>query len=100
VTRPIRFRPAAQAEYDEAADWYEAQQPGLGKRFIEAIETVMNEVAVAPERWPEVLANVRERPISRWPYCIYYKVSDNHIEVLAVFHASRDPKIWRSRATR
>ena len=30
TVRPVSFRRLAQAEYDSAAAWYDAQQPGLG----------------------------------------------------------------------
>jgi hypothetical protein len=38
MTLKAVFRPAAQAEFDGAAQWYEDRQPGLGSRFVAEIE--------------------------------------------------------------
>ena len=42
--------------------------------------------------------HVRRALIRRFPYGIYYAVDEELIEVIAVFHAKRDPKRWQDRA--
>jgi plasmid stabilization system protein ParE len=98
VTLPVRLRRIAQAEFDEAADWYESRRTGLGLRFVRAIQQALAELADHPHRWAEVEPGIRESPVRRWPYFIYYQVHADHVLVLAVFHASRNPLIWQSRA--
>ncbi len=98
MSLPIRLRRAAQVEYDDAADWYESGRRGLGLQFVAAVRHVLDAITAQPDRYPEVMAGVREAPVVGWPYCIYYQVHANHVMVLAVFHASRDPSIWQSRA--
>jgi hypothetical protein len=34
MSQPIVFRPAARAEFDDAGDWYEQRQTGLGAAFV------------------------------------------------------------------
>ena len=97
MTLALRLRHAAQAEYDEAADWYESRQRGLGLRFVAAVRQVLSDVAAQPARWPEVLPGVREAPVPHWPYAIYYQRHPDHIMILAVFHQSRDPSVWKGR---
>lgn len=94
----IRLRKAAQAEYDEAADWYESRRRGLGLRFVAAVQRALADIAAQPDRWPEVWSGVREAPVPRWPYCTYYQIGSDHVMVLAIFHVSRDPSVWQSRA--
>ena len=94
----VRLRSVAQVEYDAAADWYEAQRSGLGLRFVSAVQQVLAVVSTQIERWPEAMPGVREAPVPKWPYCVYYEVHSDHVMVLAVFHTSRDPRIWQSRA--
>ena len=93
----IRLRSVAQVEFDEAADWYEAQRSGLGLRFVSAVQQVLAVVSTQPNRWPEAVPGVREAPVPKWPYCIYYEPHSDHVMVLAVFHTSRDPSVWQSR---
>jgi len=33
----------------------------------------------------------------RFPYAVLFLAEGDHVEVLAVFHSSRDPREWRSR---
>lgn len=94
----IRLRRVAQAEYDDAADWYESHRRGLGLRFVAAVRQVLDALAAQPDRYPEIGPGVREAAVSGWPYCVYYQVPSDHVMVLAVFHTSRDPSVWQSRA--
>ena len=98
MTLRVRLRRAAQAEYDEAADWYEAHRVGLGVRFVAALRVVFAEIASQPDRYPEVWPGIREAPLTGWPYCVYYQVHADHVMVIAVFHSARDPSEWQSRA--
>jgi plasmid stabilization system protein ParE len=93
----IVFNAAAQEEYDAAALWYEGRQMGLGFAFAERIENVLGAIAHQPDRCPVIIGDVREAPVSRFPYCIYYRVRSNQVVVIAIFHTSRDPQVWESR---
>ncbi len=94
----IRLRRAAQTEFDDAASWYESRRRGLGLRFVAAVRQVLLAISTHPDQSAEVWPEVREGPVSGWPYCAYYQVHSNHVMVLAVFHSSRDPSVWQSRA--
>jgi len=100
VTLPVRLRRAAQVEYDEAADWYESRRKGLGLRFVAAVRKALEDIAVRPDSWAEVWPGVREAPVRKFPYFIYYQTHPDHVMVLAVFHAARNPAAWRSRSKR
>jgi toxin ParE1/3/4 len=93
----VRLQRAAQAEYDEAVDWYESRRPGLGLRFLAALQKIIEDIGEDPLRYPEVEPGIREALLSGWPYCVYYQVRSDHVMVIAVFHASRDPAIWQWR---
>ncbi len=44
VTRQILVRPEAEAEVQQAFDWYEEQSKGLGLEFLRAIEACLSGV--------------------------------------------------------
>jgi plasmid stabilization system protein ParE len=94
--RPF-FRKAARIEYDEAAIWYEGQRPGLGLEFVMEIESALLQACEMPQRFPCILADVRCVRVRRFPYSIFFRVPSNALVVLSVFHARRDPVIWRER---
>ena len=95
----VLFGPDASAELAEAARWYERRRPGLGARFVAAVD-----VALEPARpWPSSGALVtkfggglrlRGLRVGRFPYL----VADNAIHVLAVAHDRRRPGYWAPRA--
>lgn len=97
MSLPVVIRPAARAEFDEAADWYEGQQPGLGADFVAEVQQVLDAIAAHPERFAIAAGDVREAAVSRFPYCVYYRVRADRVAVIAVFHTSRDPAIWQGR---
>jgi plasmid stabilization system protein ParE len=55
MSQPVRLRRAAQTEYDNAADWYEARKVGLGLRVVDAVRQVVDEIPAQPDRYPEAI---------------------------------------------
>lgn len=99
MSASVIIRPAAQAELADAAAWYERQRAGLGDSFTEAVQEVIDEIAANPLRYADVFNDVREAQISAFPsYCVYYQSRGNRVVVISVFHTSRDPSVWQSRA--
>jgi len=47
----------AEHEMFDAACYYERQAPGLGADFLTKIETALQDIATAPERWPICIRN-------------------------------------------
>jgi plasmid stabilization system protein ParE len=97
MSLPLVFRTIAQTEFDDAAAWYERQRPGLGGDFVAEIQKVLDTIANDPERYALAAGDVREALVSRFPYCVYYRVKQDHVVVIAVFHTSRDPSVWQGR---
>jgi len=92
----VILRRLAQAEFDDAADWYERRRAGRGAIFTAAIRQIITKIAAAPDAYPEVYGDVREAGVQGFPYAVYYRIEPNQITVLAVFHSSRDPSVWQS----
>jgi len=91
------FRKAARFEYDEAADWYEEQRAGLGQEFVFEVARALARACEAPLQFPLVLRDIRRARVQRFPYSIFFRLRTGQLIVLAVFHARRDPRIWRAR---
>ena len=97
MSLPIVFRRAARHEFDEAANWYEQRRPGRGAKFTAAVRELLGRIAEQPELYAQVYEDVREALVTRYPYCVYYRIDEGRILVLAVFHTARDPAIWQRR---
>lgn len=98
MSLPLIFRAPALAEFEEAAIWHEGQSAGLGVDFVTEVQKVLDMIANRPARYPIVSGDTREAPVSRFSYCVYYRVKSGRVVILAVLHTSRDPAIWQSRA--
>jgi len=97
VSSPLRVRPAAAADIEDAYRWYEARRPGLGDDFLESVSTTLETIVRQPKRFPVVHRDLRRALLRRFPYGIFYRVQDEALMVVACFHAKRDPQTWRSR---
>ncbi len=50
-----------------------------------------------PECYPVVHRETRMGIVRRFPYLLLYRVAKETVFVVAVFHAKRDPEIWKAR---
>jgi plasmid stabilization system protein ParE len=91
------FRPEAQADLLRTRDWYERQRFGLGDIFSVSVEQVVNRIETMPQMYAMVFRDVRRAKLRTFPYLIYYRVLSDRIEVIAILHGSRDPKLWQER---
>jgi toxin ParE1/3/4 len=97
MSLPIIFRDEARREFDEAVDWYGSRQVGLGADLTAEVQRVLDFIAENPKMFVSALSDVRKATTRRFPYSILYRSLDDCIEVIAVFHASRDPSAWQRR---
>lgn len=95
--RRLIVRPEAAAELSEAVDWYEARQPGLGQDLVVEIHQCLEDILRFPESYPIMHRTARMAVVKRFPYLVIYQVEPDRIQVLAIFHAKRDPRSWQTR---
>ena len=97
MSRQVIFKPEAELDVVEAYRWYEGRDKGLGTEFKRAVDTVVCQIQRHPEMYPVVDKELRQAVTRRFPYSIFYLVAEEAVYVLAVFHASRNPKSWKDR---
>lgn len=79
----------AELDIAEARHWYQ-EQAGLGADFMTCIGRKLEFVEQQPLATPVVVHGIRRAVVSRFPYNIYYAINGQFINVLAVWHGSRD----------
>ena len=97
MSLPVVLRDEAQAEFDEAFDYYEGQRAGLGVDFAARVQHVFDRISAHPRMHAVALADIRKAVVTRFPYCVFYRADATRVEVVAVFHTRRDPAIWQGR---
>jgi len=93
----FEFHPEALEEYKHAAHYYEKCQPGLGQRFLAAIEQAILHITEKPEQWKILEKDVRRHLTRVFPYAILYTIESNYILIIAVMHCNREPGYWKRR---
>lgn len=93
----MELHSAARAEFDEAADRYESERPGLGAAFIAEVRRTADRAAAAPLTGSPYGRQVRRMLVRRFPYALVYAVESERVFVVAVAHHRRRPRYWGRR---
>ena len=80
------------SEVQEAYDYYEKQQIGLGERFKSELDRCINYIQKHPQHFKKVKKEIREALIHKFPNLVVYELIAEDIVIYAVFHAHRNPK--------
>ena len=97
MTHLVRVRPEAERDVEQAYEWYEERRPGLGREFLDELDVVYERIARFPLLYAEVYRGLRRVPVRRFPLGVFYFFNEKEILVVAVAHASRSARVWRSR---
>ncbi len=90
----------AKREWNEAVDWYEGQEIGVGWRFDDELQAFLQTLAHNPERF-RIAARLthKAKMPEPWPHSIYFTINTEHREViiLAIWHSARNPEELKRR---
>jgi plasmid stabilization system protein ParE len=93
----VTFNELAERELNDAAHYYELEQPGLGTAFIIDIQRCTEAILRYPLAGPVVLGTIRRRLCQRFPYGLLYTVREDELRILAVMHLRRRLGYWVGR---
>jgi len=93
----IVFGPFADLEYEEAFDYYEAEEPGLGEKFRRAVWTAIAIIEQHPQIGKEVRPGLQRILVPRFPYKLIYSIQGDTLRIIAVAHGHRKPNYWIDR---
>jgi toxin ParE1/3/4 len=89
----VVYTDEALRDLDAIADWLIAHYPAVAPVVERRIRVVVAHIA----RWPESSRRSAGRPdvrvvsLGRYPYKIFYRITDDRIEILHIHHAARRP---------
>lgn len=93
----IQVKAAAEADIEEAWAWYARTAPELGEAWLQALDLAFAQIQRNPYAWQVVYKDAHRALVRKFPYAIIYRIRPERVVVLAVAHASRDPRRWKSR---
>jgi plasmid stabilization system protein ParE len=98
--RPVNIQPRAEAEAEEAAAWYEAEQPGLGFEFLLELDAAIERAAETPLAYAPVFMGARRVLTRRFPFAVYFICEYDVVEIFAILHQRRATSQWQPRVRR
>jgi plasmid stabilization system protein ParE len=97
---PYSFHPEAEAEFADAALFYESRLVSLGKAFVAEVERTVSLIREHPDAGAPVGLPRRQIRLYRFPYSIVYNRNPESVLILAVAHQRRRPGYWQRRVAR
>ncbi len=94
------FHPDAEKELNDAVDYYNDCQNGLGLEFVKEIYRTIQNILSFPDAWAPLSANTRRCLTNRFPYGVIYNAADEEIFIIAVMQLNRKPEYWKGREKR
>jgi plasmid stabilization system protein ParE len=98
MKRLVELTAEAESDLADAVMWYEGRLPGLGVDLVAKVRQTLSRIADSPELFAPLHKDVRRAPVKRFPYGVFYRIREERVEVVGVFHDSRDPAEWQGRA--
>ncbi len=93
----LAVHPAAQAEFERAADWYAKRSVAAAQRFASEVEAAKDAIRQNPESFARLDETHRFYLLNRFPYYVAYRQRPGKVEVVAIRHASQDQDVWKDR---
>jgi len=95
----VEYNPDFFDDLAQAVDWYNEKQPGLGDGFCKNVSRQTAKLSTAALQFAVRYDDIRCRRIEKFPYMVHYRVNEQTktVKVEALFHTSRNPKIWTER---
>ena len=93
----FRLLTGAQADADEAAQWYAERGDHASAGFLHELDAAIDSVVEAPLRFPRHIGRTRYFVFRTYPYSLIYYVRGDEVFIIAVAHQKRRRGYWRSR---
>jgi hypothetical protein len=99
MARRLVVQPQSDLDIQAAAVWYEDQRSGLGLRFLDELDLVLQRIKDNPRQFPPVDGDVHRALLRHFPYGVYFlwqdaeKVRQRYWKVKAQVKADQKAKV-------
>jgi len=70
----VSYHRLAELELNEAAAYYELEEPGLGASFLTEVDRCIESLVKHPQAGAILLGDVRRRLVRRFPFAVLYTI--------------------------
>lgn len=94
MPKVVLYHPSFEIDVNSARDWYTERGTSVGEVFVNCVEIAVEKLIADPDSRSTVDFGIRYWPIERFPYIVFYDITDSMIRVLGVMHTSQDAARW------
>jgi len=94
MSRTFVVEPEAEAEINQAADWYESHNATARTNLLSALARAVDFILENPEQYQIAYGRTRRAIVHGFPYALFYVVTDSDVILLACVHTARNPSLW------
>lgn len=87
----LNVREEAKKNITDGFLFYEDKSVGLGARFVNEVEDILNYIESYPEHYQIKYKNYREGVLKVFPFVVIYEIFDKEIVVYAIFPTRDNP---------
>lgn len=100
MTRPVRLSALAARDLQQARDWFDGQEEGLGDRFLSSVQQALERISGNPDQYQVALLDLHRAPVRPFQYSLFYRVMPDESIVVAALSDRRDLSLALRRALR
>ncbi|CAN5414937.1 hypothetical protein BH11BAC1_BH11BAC1_08460 [soil metagenome] len=89
----VQFREDVFSEIHDIYNWYELKSKGLGKIFLDELDSCFKLISSNPFLFQKKIKKFRSALTRRFPYLIIFEIEKENILIYHVRHTSRNPKL-------
>ena len=93
----LHFLPEVEEDVSAGYTWYEGKSTGLGEEFLRSFYAASGEILPNPNIYQKVYQDFRRCLLRRFPYAIYFLISEDQIIIFGLIHCARDPRTVKSK---
>lgn len=93
----FHFHPEADAEFNQAVEYYEQCRSGLGLEFAEEVYAAIARISEYPNAGSPMSEKTRRCLTHRFPFGIVYRLKTNSLHIIAIANLHRRPGYWEKR---
>ncbi len=93
----IELSEEAIEDFDNSYNFYYEDSFKVADTFFKQINISFEIIKQNPTSFPVVYKDVRKFVVKKFPFLVYYRITNSVIQVIAIFHSSRNPEIWNER---
>ena len=97
----MRLSALAALDIQQAREWHDAREPGLGDQFLQRVNETMTRIGQNPHQYPTIIEDVRRANLRQFKYGVWYRVKVDGSVVVTMAklplrgHVATSIALWR-----